>query len=77
MREEKLRAKRTVIESSLTCMCEGAERGNQGQQEKQLSIHCGEDVSRLLGPPSGQRAQHQRPRTRQAHADHLLRRVKG
>lgn len=34
-----------TAEGSLTCMCEGAERANQGQQEQQLNIHCGENFS--------------------------------
>lgn len=80
--------------SSLTCVCEGEERANEGrQQQQQLDLHRGERwktfllLFRLLGrrrgcvcgcggTPSGQRARHQRPRTRRAHTEQPLRTVK-
>lgn len=49
-----LTAGTVIAEASLTCMGEGAERASQGQQEQQLNIHGGENVSpSLQSQPSG------------------------
>lgn len=67
---------RTVIaECSLTCMCEGTERADQGQQKQQLNIHGDENVSppvTTFETPSGQRARHQGPSHRLPHTRRIL-----
>lgn len=67
-----------IAESSLTCMCEGTERANQGQQEHQLNIHCGGNVSPSVttfrAKSTTPEPSYTLPCTRQTHTNQPLRR---
>lgn len=43
-----------IVQGSLTCMCEGAERASQGQQEQQLDVHLASDAFLFQSQPLGE-----------------------